>query len=479
MSEFARYEDFGAIGDGLHDDMPAIVACHEYANEKGIEVYARDGAEYYIGGKNLTAIVKTSVHFGSAKFLIDDRELENIKAAIFCIESDEDFREVDIKSLSRDAAEVSFSHTGMTYVRVFNDNHKVYIRKGLNKNSGDSASDCFMVDGVGTILNDINRDYPTVTRAIAKSAEDKPITVDGGVFITTANKAPSKYTYHHRNIRIRRSNVTVKGLTHYIIGEGEHGAPYEGFISANECYNFTLDSCLLTPHFIYWTESQIPGKLVPMGTYGISLGAVIGVRLINIRQTIDINDRRYWGLMGSNFSKDVHLSGCVMSRFDAHCGVTNGSIKDSTLGHQGLNLIGFGKFTIENTSVAGGCFVSLRPDYGSFFDGEVVIRNCKWYARDVSQSIFGANNTGDHNFGYKCMMPKKITVDGLEVIFPEGAENSPLYVLPSYDAEYECGKPYAYVTPEEVILKGVTVSCAKDVLPYQNPEQYKDTEIKL
>ena len=57
------------------------------------------------------------------------------------------------------------------------------------------------------------------------------------------------------------------------------------------------------------------------------------MKLINIKQTIDILNPDYWGLMGSNFCKELHLDGCVISRFDAHCGVTNGSIKNCSLGH--------------------------------------------------------------------------------------------------------------------------------------------------
>ena len=43
------YEDFGAVGDGVHDDMEAIVRAHDYANECGLPVRAKDSATYYIG----------------------------------------------------------------------------------------------------------------------------------------------------------------------------------------------------------------------------------------------------------------------------------------------------------------------------------------------------------------------------------------------------------------------------------------------
>ena len=36
--KFITYEKFGARGDGVTDDMPAIVEAHRYANEKGLPV---------------------------------------------------------------------------------------------------------------------------------------------------------------------------------------------------------------------------------------------------------------------------------------------------------------------------------------------------------------------------------------------------------------------------------------------------------
>jgi hypothetical protein len=69
---FVRYSDFGAKGDGKTDDIEAIVAAHAFANEKGLPVKADEGATYYIGGKNRTAVIRTNTDFGTAAFVIDD-----------------------------------------------------------------------------------------------------------------------------------------------------------------------------------------------------------------------------------------------------------------------------------------------------------------------------------------------------------------------------------------------------------------------
>ena len=83
---FVTYEEFGAAGDGKTDDQSAIVAAHAAANQKRLPVKAGDGKTYYIGRGAKVAVIKTDVDFGTAKFVIDDRELDNIRAPIFHVE---------------------------------------------------------------------------------------------------------------------------------------------------------------------------------------------------------------------------------------------------------------------------------------------------------------------------------------------------------------------------------------------------------
>ena len=54
--EFITYERFGAKGDGITDDMDAIIAAHEYANEHDLPVRTTADAHYYIGGGAKTAV---------------------------------------------------------------------------------------------------------------------------------------------------------------------------------------------------------------------------------------------------------------------------------------------------------------------------------------------------------------------------------------------------------------------------------------
>ena len=479
--KFLCYEDFGAKGDGVADDLHAIVACHEEANRTGTPVKARDGARYYIGTKKMTAHIKTDVDFGTAEFIIDDRGLEDIRFDVFEAVSDFPAFNPGIKTLRRGQTKVDIEHEGNIYVRVFNDNKKIFIREGLNMNNGTATTDCFLVDAEGNITPSVDWDYPEITKCWAKRIDDEPITIKGGIFTTIANDAESFYNYHWHGIRILRANVTVEGLRHYVTGEGEHGAPYRAFLQIESTANVTIKDVVLTPHFVYWTESKVPGVPVAMGSYDLNDGSSINIRHINVTQTVDINDTRYWGIYTSNFSKNLSFEGCTLSRFDAHMGVTNLTVKNCLFGHQGMNLIGFGEAYIENTEVRCHHFFGLRGDYGSIWHGNVTIKNCYWNYRretvwgdaDDKTYMFFAWNNGHHDFGFHCSMPTEVTVDGLRIndtLFGE-----PAYLLPVYKNESGEERPFPYQPTKRVIARGVTTVSGRPAELCKNKELYKNT----
>ena len=477
--KYLTYEEFGAIGDGIHDDLPAIVACHDAANKIGASVKATDGATYYIGGRDMTAVIKTDVDFGNARFVIDDRKLENIKSYVFSVESDHRFEHVEISSLSRGQKTLDIGKKGNYLVCVYDDTHPVFIRKGLNMNNGIATQDIFLVDAEGGISPSVNFDYPVVTKAEVKCVDDKPINLTGGVFVTVANEAESFYNYHQRGIAIKRAHVTVSGYQHYVEGEGEHGAPYHGFIRADYAVDLTVRDAIITPRKTFHTESKIPGKLVPMGSYDLSFWSSIDVRCINVKQTIDITDGRYWGIYTSNFCKRLYIEDCLFSRFDAHMGVTDFTIKSCRLGHHGIKLIGFGEGVIEDTEVNASDFFSLRPDYGSTWTGTLKIKDCTWNPRGTNTAIFSAQNEEDHDFGYFCCEPERIDIDGLHVCDARFGE-APVYLLPAFtNLPIEDAKIAPYGRVKEYNITGLTTERAMKPEICKRPELYPDTIINI
>ncbi len=473
IGKFLTYEMFGAIGDGIHDDMDAIVACHAEANKTNTPVKTKDGAKYKVGRRAITAVIKTDVDFGKSEFIFDDTDVEDINCYIFSIESDYEKYSLDIASLDRDSI-INLPHEGEAFVHIYDDSCKRYIRKGLNQNAGEASSDVFIVGADGKIKTDINWSYPTVSRCKARRIDERKITVSGGIFTTIANQAESFYNYFHRGFSITRDNVTVCGFTHKIVGEGTQGAPYDGFFNVCECADVTIDNCLLTPHFTYRTQSVgDPTKMVSMGTYDIILTATIRTTLSHITQTIDIMNTSYWGLMGSNYCKEMTLSDCVISRFDAHMGVTNAKIVRCKLGHQCLNLIGFGTFLLEDSTLFGKHVIGLRSDYGSSWCGSIKIKNCKWKPMVHKACVIEANNDATHNFGYTCYMPSSIEIDGLTVLDGEFNLNGErLFYLPNYDKAYTADKPYKYITTERLTVSNIVAESGREIELCENSLLY-------
>jgi hypothetical protein len=222
-----------------------------------------------------------------------------------------------------------------------------------------------------------------------------------------------------------------------------------------------------------------------MGTYDISVTRALNVSFVNCSQTNDIKDGTYWGIMGSNFCKNLLLDGCTFSRFDAHQGVANATIRNSTLGHAGLNAIGSGRLLVENTTVNGGHFINLRPDYGSTWQGEFVIRNCVWVpagGQPISASLIGGANSGQHDFGYPCYMPERITIDTLRI---EDANHPADYRGPAIFANFNPRftdashvEKYPYMKTREVILKNVTTVSGMPLRTSDNPVMFQEVSVR-
>jgi hypothetical protein len=116
-----RYSDFGARGDGKADDIDAIAAAHAFANKHGLLVKADEGATYYIGGKERTAIIRTDTDFGTAAFIIDDTEVLNRNASVFFVSSSlQSFKLEGISSLKRDLEKIDVSLPGTCLITVTN-----------------------------------------------------------------------------------------------------------------------------------------------------------------------------------------------------------------------------------------------------------------------------------------------------------------------------------------------------------------------
>jgi hypothetical protein len=482
------YSAYGAVGDGVTDDFDAIIKAHAAANEAGLKVCADAGATYYIGAADKTATIQTDTDWGNAGFIIDDSKVEvrNRNNHIFNISSKLSSTQVtSVKTLVKNQRKLDLSLPYPSFIVVTDNTTMRYIREGLNQNNGSAQTDVFVVDKKGKVdmKAPIIWDYTNITSMTAYPVDAETLTVKGGHFTTIANQAESRYTYYARGIAIKRSNVTVDGLYHAITGELDHGAPYGGFITISNCTGVTVQNCRLSGHKTYTTIGAANAP-VSMGSYDLSVNSSTNVTFKDCTQLNDIHDTKLWGILGSNYSKNITFDHVEFSRFDAHMGVANATIKNSVLGHQGINIIGCGVFLVENTKVCGTNFINLRSDYGSTWEGEVIIRNCEYVPRNGAQSdavLISGSYSGRHNFGYTCYMPKKITIDGLEIndSNPVSDYAGPKTFAPfnrAYTSEAYQEK-YPYVITEEIVIKNLTVKSGKKYLISNNPFMFRNVKV--
>lgn len=481
-----KYSDFGAKGDGKTDDFLAIKEAHDYANENGIAVKADKGAKYYIGAVMDTITVKTNVDWTDAEFIIDDKSALTESRVwwypLFSVVSDTKPHNVEIPvglKLNAKQENIMMTFEKSYMLAIYNEEKRDFIRHGFDGDTGASRQEVIVVDKDGNVdkSTPIQWDYDKVTKIMAYEIDDKPIMLRGGKFTTIANDDPKILNYFERGIRVERANVTVKNVAHYVTNEGETGSPYNGFFRTQFANNVVFENCLMTGH-----------KLYGQGTYDTRLTSSNNIRYINCTQTNDHTDITFWGIMCSDYCKNLYMEGCKLSRFDAHKGVYNATIINSDIG-QNISVTGGGVLRIENVirrcakNTYNNRFVTLREDYGSFFYGDIIIKNSKLITgRGINYVI--AASWYDWDFGYECRFPTSLTLDNITYEYEEGLTEylHPHIFIFSHTTERQGETPeFAKqstnppVLPEKVIIKNNQTNFK---LTANTMGWYSETEVK-
>ena len=493
MNDFVTYEAFGAVGDGVTDDAAAIAAAHAYANEHHLPVKTNSDAVYYIGGGATPAVIRTNTNFTTSHFIIDDREVENYRINIFEVPASGEWTsDLPIPPLKEGQTYIDLASLGIClesdmYVTVKSDEQMQYIRLGLNQDSGSPQTDSFILKKDGTILSGINWNYTRITSVSAVPIDEDELIIEGGFFKTIANQAESRYTYYGRGLSVRRSNTTVRNVHHTVEGEGDHGAPYSGFYGFSSCAYIKMKDCYVTGHKIYDTIGS-QGKPVSMGSYDINCGHVLGITFEGIRQD-DILNRTKWGVFGSNFCKQIVFDDCIISRTDAHCGVRDYTIRNSVIGWQGTNTIGFGEMLLENTTCYCDHMIGFRYDYGCTWHGNLTIRNVTWVphpGRTFAPTMLYAYNDGMHDFGYPVYLPTNILIENVTVVdtnVPRDYEG--LVILSDFnrrmtaDNATDFEEPFGLVRPETLTIRGLHCVSGKKPIICPNMALLPDLKVTV
>ncbi len=505
------YSDFVENIDtsGSSNVYEQLKAVHDYANTYGHVVCARPGEKYLItetGG--IPIEIKTDCIWDGATFIFDDRHLEaqgaSASNSVFKLVRDYKPVAYDVNSqfdivrrineaggIKKDEinASLKFFDLALGYPAMVvpeNSEHKVYIRYGGNANNGSEQAELIVIDEEGNIdpLTPFLLDYAQVTKLTIYRIDDTPIKLEGGTFITRANNAECSYDNGFtRNIMIVRSNVTIEGITHKITDEGDRGSSYSGFFTTQNCNNIQIRDCVVQAHRAYVDEKRVDedGNVLEygttMGTYELGGYMTNGYYCYNVTQSNFYDpqgkptDRWYdengegaknnangaagiWGVMGTNYCKNITYESCVLNRMDAHAGVINATVLDTEIIH--INLIGGGKMLIKDSTVYNSHVVKLREDYGSTWNGEVHIINTTHVVSGSSTPVILSGAWYNHYFGYTTYVPSTVILDGYKL---ESAQTTVrIYGIgistdvtgPTYAGEKNENPP---VFPEKVIFR--------------------------
>ena len=489
-AKVVTYEDFGAIGDGKTNDWKALFAAHQYANKHLLPVRARDDAHYYIGEMDKTITIQTSTDFGKAHFTIDDRNLtKNSNRPIFSVSP---IRGMGAKGITKQIpsikkgqkkVDVQTKYPSMVTVRTNKQRH--FIRYGVNANSGSEIRDSFLISPQGDIdpTTPVLWDMPQVSSAALIPIPPDQLVIRGGTFLTLANAEKGPHVYYARNFYIYRSNTKVEGLTHLIKEpDSTHSFPYAGFLSISGCANILIKDCVLTGHKQYYCVKPNSAS-TSTGTYDLSLNMAINVTLLNCSQSNDIYDRT-WGIMGSNKCKNLTYDNCRLSRFDAHQGVCNAVIRNSEVGRSGIHVTGFGTLLVENCTFRRSALVNLRQDYGSFWDGDIIIRNSVWHIGSaIEPTVLTGHNPGTHDFGYECRMPRSITLENLVVKDKKHHRKyKGIALLGNFNRNFgkkQIPQEYQIKEPEKIIIKNLKTESGKKLYISPQKQMYKKVKVKV
>lgn len=456
-----RYEDYGAVGDGVTDDSDAIRTAHSVANDLGLPVEGKANATYYIGVISQTIVVKTDTNWNGANFIFDDHQirwddtrLRNIQ--VFTVAPDVAAKTVAPSlhmvnnGLSKGQTNIGMTFSEPCMIRIENSNEKIYVRIGVNANSGANRNELILVDENGNVdpSTPIQYDYSTITRITVYSINEKPISVGNATFTTIAPN-PKEYDpdfenaiiFFNRGLYVERSNTTIHDIRHIVEnemmtieidrnGDGvidkwgadkSYGVSYNGFFNFTNAYNVTMQDCIVEGHqaYSFWQDLNGVSTRNEIGNYDITANNCVNLNMIRVKQyeneatgEVITNRFMYHGIMGTNWCRNTLLDDCYLDRFDVHQGMHNATLKNSTFGF-GILVIGGGELYIENvTRISGTAFVHLRMDYNSVFDGDIIIKDCKMEP-GIHSIVEG--NWLEHNCGLPNYMTRSLTIDGLTV----------------------------------------------------------------
>ena len=195
---------------------------------------------------------------------------------------------------------------------IENSNEKINKRYGVNSSNGDSKKEMILVDENGNVdpSTPIQYDYATITSIKKYSILDKAISVGNAKIVTRVPNPKeqnpsfdnSNNAFYNRGISVQRSNATLYGIRHTIVGEDmtvefdrngdglidkwgadkSYGVTYSGFFNFRYCYGVTFEDSFVQGHqaYSFWQGTSRN----EVGNYDIYAHYCVDITFSNLTQ---------------------------------------------------------------------------------------------------------------------------------------------------------------------------------------------------
>lgn len=458
-AESIDYETFTSKFDKASnsDNYYSIKAAHDCANKHSKQIIVSNNKTYNIYMKSDSADpletikVRTSTNLNNSTIYIHDEsdivKKSGMSGNIYEIINDDSRERIYAKSFINNIASgqtiSQFSGRGKALVTIKDNNRKVFKRSGANEASdgaGDSAYDVFRVDNDGKILDPLFWSYDSIDTSndtirknieiyIYPISEGDPLSFKNAHFYNIVDSSDysdddiyANYGYAHRGILLKRSNSTIENIYHGFVDENHE------FVS-NTTYGYNGFFTIGTSADINLKDLEVQALKVNSNhksSYDLYFNGVAGINISRVRMNEfdgenQLKDRDYWGVTGTNYSKNVVYDGCSLNRIDTHRGVYNLTVNDSVVGTYGLNQVGYGNMNVNRVKVKyTNQFIRLRDDYGSTWNGSINVNNCEIMPDNnnpvylISARITYDNDGYVHDYGYDLRIPD-VNLNGFKV----------------------------------------------------------------
>ncbi len=317
-----------------------------------------------------------------------------------------------------------------------------YIATGDFPSAGEQQTEVLVYDSNAKMfLSYLDYTYDDIKSLKVYPIENIERTFKNGNFDTIANNFVYKdngerNAYNERNIYVNYTgNVVIDGINHYV-DEDTHaytsdtqsisGNIYNGFIKLYNVLEVSVKNTKLSPKTYTKVYSGGSESSLNNPTYDLTIEKTQNVYLNNVTYYCDgedancyldsMLDNSRYGIMNGNYIENLYIDNSKLNGIDISKGVNNLFVTNTSIGYNGINIIGKDYAYFNNVVVDGSpYFINLKTEYGASFEGNIIADNVTFKPGNYKNPVVvAAVNLQNHDYGYKPYLPG-IDISGLNI----------------------------------------------------------------